>query len=166
MPHPTQVASALADPERLELYARVIVAGAAGVPAEEVMAAGPIAARHPARSASSGLVREEEGRMTWVPDVFATALRDQRPDRPGDPVDELFRDGRLAAMPTRRALRLGVLDRIARTLFAPGTEYDEKQVDTALRSCFDDHSALRRYLVDEGCPERSADGGVCRSTAR
>ncbi|CAL9525112.1 hypothetical protein SUDANB121_03934 [Nocardiopsis dassonvillei] len=166
MPHPARMASALADPERLQLYARVIVAGAAGVPAEEVAAAGPVAARHLARLAEAGLVREEAGRVEWVPDAFAAALRDQRPTAPGDPVDELFRDGRLVSMPARRALRLDVLDRISRRLFAPGTEYDEKQVNAVLRTCFDDTSALRRYLVDEGYLERSDDGSSYRRADR
>lgn len=166
MPHPTRIASALADPERLELYARVIVAGAAGVPAEEVAAAGPVAARHLARLAAAGLVREEEGRVEWVPDAFAAALRDQRPAEPRDPVDDLFRDGRLVSMPARRELRLNVLDRISRRLFAPGAEYDEKQVNALLRTCFDDISALRRYLVDEGYLHRTDDGRTYRPTAR
>ncbi|MFL1377138.1 MULTISPECIES: DUF2087 domain-containing protein [unclassified Nocardiopsis] len=165
MPHPARIASALADPERLELYARVVVAGATGVPAEEVAAAGPVAARHLARLAQAGLIREEDGRVEWVPDAFAAAVRDQRPAEPRDPVDELFRDGRLVSMPARRETRLKVLDRIARRLFVPGADYDEKQVNALLRTCFDDTSALRRYLVDEGRLDRTDDGRVYRLAA-
>jgi hypothetical protein len=68
-------------------------------------------------------------------------------------------------MPARREIRLKVLDRIARRLFTPGADYDEKQVNALLRTCFDDTSALRRYLVEEGRLDRTDDGRVYRLTA-
>lgn len=58
-------------------------------------------------------------------------------------------DGRLLDMPRRRAKRLAVLDRVAQR-FEPGRKYLERDVDAALKEVFDDHAALRRYLVDEG----------------
>lgn len=160
MPHPARLVSALADAERLELYARVVTAGACGVPAAEF--SGGRAPRHLAELVGAGLVRERDGRVAAVTGVFAAALREQRPAAPRDPVDALFRDGRLVSVPARREVRSKVLDRISRRLFAPGTDYDEKQVNAVLRTCFDDTAALRRYLVDEGHLDRTDDGGVYR----
>lgn len=58
-------------------------------------------------------------------------------------------DGRLVALPAKRAKRLLVLDHIAQC-FEPGRRYDWREVDDMLREIHDDHAALRRYLVDEG----------------
>ena len=161
MPHPAQIVSSLADSDRLALYARVVGAGAEGVPADDVRAGGARAVRHLRRLADAGLVREEDGRVVCVPEVFAAALGENSPSA-HDPVDALFHEGRLTDLPVRRALRLGVLARITGRLFAPGMEYTEKQVNTAIRTCFDDPSSLRRYLVEEGYLTRESDGSVYR----
>ena len=58
-------------------------------------------------------------------------------------------DGRLTAVPRRRAKRIIVLDHIAQS-FEPGRTYPERDVDTILVRFHPDHAALRRYLVDEG----------------
>jgi hypothetical protein len=52
-------------------------------------------------------------------------------------------------MPTRRAKRQLVLDRVAQR-FQPGRTYPEQDVDAVLKEIHDDHAALRRYLVDDG----------------
>ncbi|WP_117198658.1 DUF2087 domain-containing protein [Nocardiopsis sp. TNDT3] len=158
MPHPTQIVSSLADPDRLELYARVVGAGAGGLPAEEVRARGR---RDMSRLVEAGLVREEGDRLVCVPEVFSAALEEHRPVR-RDPVDALFHEGRLSALPARRELRARVFARITDRFFAPGATYTEKQVNAALRSCCDDHSAMRRHLVDEGYLTRDDDGSAYR----
>ena len=50
-----------------------------------------------------------------------------------------------------------VLERIALE-FEPGRRYDEKEVNVIVGAFFNDHAAIRRYLVDEGFLDR--DHGV------
>ncbi|RKS05754.1 hypothetical protein DFP74_1365 [Nocardiopsis sp. Huas11] len=163
MPHPAQLTSSLADPDRLALYARVVCSGGAGLPAEEVRSAGAKAAKRLARLLRDGLVREDGDRVVAVPEVFGEATASARP-RSADPVDAVFRAGRLAELPARRELRLAVFARVTERLFAPGLEYTEKQVNTAIRTCYDDPSALRRHLVEEGFLAREDDGSRYRVT--
>ena len=72
-----------------------------------------------------------------------------------DPSDDLpsqlrryVRDGRISVMPAKRAARLLLLDRVAQA-FEPGRRYPELAVNEILKAVYDDHAALRRYLVDE-----------------
>ena len=159
MPHPTQLVSSLAAPERLALFARIVTAGAEGLDRGEVRGT----ARHLARLLRDGLVCEEGARLVAVPGIFAEAMREHRDvTRTTDPVDALFHEGRLTSMPAKRDLRLAALGRVAERLFAPELEYTEKQVNTAILTCFDDPSALRRYLVEEGFLDREDDGSRYR----
>ena len=64
-------------------------------------------------------------------------------------------------MPAKRSRRLVVLDRVAQ-VFEPGRRYSEHEVNAMLRPFYDDHAALRRYLVDEGLLSRE-DGQYWRS---
>jgi hypothetical protein len=66
-----------------------------------------------------------------------------------------LRDGRITTMPAKRAKRLLLLDRVAQ-LFEPGRQYQEAEVDAVLKGVYDDHAALRRYLIDEGLMSREA----------
>jgi hypothetical protein len=77
-----------------------------------------------------------------------------------DPPPELrpfIRDGRITAVPAKRTRRLMLLDQVAQA-FEPGREYPEAVVDEVLKEIFDDHCALRRYLVDESFMSRTAAG--------
>jgi hypothetical protein len=65
------------------------------------------------------------------------------------------RDGRITVLPARRTRRRLLLEQIAQA-FEPGVRYPEQQVNAALRALFDDHAALRRYLVDEGYLSRQS----------
>ena len=67
-------------------------------------------------------------------------------------------EGRLRAIPARRAKRLVVLDVLAQD-FEPGTRYSEKQVNLILGKRHADVAALRRHLVDEGFLDREGGGG-------
>ncbi|MGF1426672.1 DUF2087 domain-containing protein [Kitasatospora sp. LaBMicrA B282] len=77
-------------------------------------------------------------------------------------VADLFHRGRLTAIPRRAARRDQLLDHLAETLFAPGREYREVEVNDALRTVHDDFPALRRYLVAGGRLARSNDGSSYR----
>ena len=72
------------------------------------------------------------------------------------------RDGRITALPAKRAVRLLLLDEVAQA-FEPGRRYDEAAVNEVLKSLCDDHAALRRYLVDEELMSRTPDGTYWRS---
>ena len=68
-----------------------------------------------------------------------------------------IRDGRITAMPAKRARRLLLFNAVAQA-FEPGRRYPESVIDEVLKAVFDDHCALRRYLVDEAFLSRTADG--------
>ena len=82
-----------------------------------------------------------------------------------DPPDQLrayIRDGRITVVPAKRARRRLLLDQVAQA-FEPGRQYPESAVDEILKAIFDDHCALRRYLVDESFLSRTADGVYWRA---
>jgi len=88
-----------------------------------------------------------------------------RDDMFGDLPDRLrpyVRDGRITVMPARRAVRLLLLDRVAQA-FEPGRRYKEPAVNEVLKTLYDDHVTLRRYLVDEELMSRTPDGTYWRS---
>ena len=71
-------------------------------------------------------------------------------------------DGRLIAMPRKRAHRLVVLKHCA-SLIEPGVDHSETDVNNRLRPVHDDVAMLRRYLVDEGLLLRRPPGIYRRS---
>jgi hypothetical protein len=73
-----------------------------------------------------------------------------------------IRDGRITAVPAKRARRRLLLNEVAQA-FEPGRRYPENVVDEILKSVFDDHCAMRRYLVDEAFLSRTADGVYWRA---
>jgi hypothetical protein len=73
-----------------------------------------------------------------------------------------IRDGRITAVPAKRARRRLLLNEVAQA-FEPGRRYPERVVDEILKSVFDDHCAMRRYLVDEAFLSRTADGVYWRA---
>jgi hypothetical protein len=77
-----------------------------------------------------------------------------------DPPEQLrpfIRDGRIIVMPAKRTRRRLLLDQVAQA-FEPGRNYPEAAVDEILRAVFDDHCALRSYLVDESFMSRDNQG--------
>ena len=72
------------------------------------------------------------------------------------------RDGRISVMPAKRAARLVLLDQVAQA-FEPGRRYQEQSVNEILKAVYDDHAALRRYLIDEGLLSRTPGGTYWRS---
>ena len=81
---------------------------------------------------------------------------------PPAPLRPFVRDGRITAVPAKRTRRLLLLDQIAQA-FEPGRRYPESAVDEILKAVFDDHCALRRYLVDEEFLSRTASGTYWRA---
>ena len=82
-----------------------------------------------------------------------------------DPPDQLrafIRDGRILALPAKRTRRRLLLDQVAQA-FEPGRQYPEAEVDQVLKAVFDDHCALRRYLIDEQFMSRTAAGVYWRA---
>jgi hypothetical protein len=70
-------------------------------------------------------------------------------------LQRFFREGRLLSVPRQQAKRRVVLDHLASS-FEPGVRYTENEVNDVLRTVYDDHVALRRYLIDEGFLARDA----------
>ena len=165
------LASALADPARLRLHARLVLAGAAGLDPGALRAEDPATAKQLARLVQAGLAElSEDGTRAAVrADAFGEALRPTPAAAPAEDSDEataqLFKNGRLTAMPVRPARRRALLEYLTRRAFEPGVSYGEPEVNIALRQYWDDPSALRRYLVDARLLTRSADGRAYRVAA-
>jgi hypothetical protein len=97
--------------------------------------------------------------------VILEVMDDNRGGLLADPPAELrafIRDGRITAVPAKRARRRLLLDEVAQA-FEPGPRYPESVVDEILKTVFDDHCTLRRYLVDEAFLSRTAGGVYWRA---
>lgn len=70
-----------------------------------------------------------------------------------DILGRFFVGDRLTEIPSSRAKRLVVLERLALE-FEPGRRYPEAEVNEVLGRFHEDHASLRRYLVDEGLLDR------------
>ena len=127
--------------------------------------------------AAAGLATESDG--TWALD--REELRRIAGDLPGAPeadrqvlygmtADEqtvlarFFRGSRLVEIPTSRAKRRVVLERLALE-FEPGIYYPEPEVNEILGAFHPDYATLRRHLVDEGLLSRES-GRYWRSGGR
>jgi DNA-binding transcriptional ArsR family regulator len=69
-----------------------------------------------------------------------------------------FEGDRLLSIPAAHNKRMVILRYLAETVFAPGQEYPEKDVNMLLALRHPDPASLRRYLVDEGFMSRA--GGI------
>ncbi len=166
-PTPDALCGLLAEPERLKVYAAVVlgadvpsaVAERTGLPARAVTAA-------LRRLHLGGLIAIEGNLLRAEVGVFKDAVRQYAPEpAPEEPLDldrqkaqvlrTFIADGRLAQMPVARSKRLIVLEHIVAS-FEPGVRYPEREVDAVLRAWYPDYAALRRYLVDEQFMQRDA----------
>jgi hypothetical protein len=168
------LAGLLADPDRRRVVAALVL-DATDLAGIERLSGLPTAqaGRALARLLESGLVvRGSDGTLHLVGEAFAAAARLAARARPAEPghdgppevvrvLDAFVRDGRLLSIPTARAKRLVVLDRLAQE-FEPGRRYSEQMVNLVLGRWHADTAALRRYLIDEGFLDR-ADGQYWRS---
>jgi hypothetical protein len=165
-----RLVSALADPGRLRILSRIVLAGDAGITAEALDAAEPGSARPLARLTAAGLVsRSPEGVLTARQEAFSEALRPEpRTDEETHlaAVRALFTpEGRLTAIPVRREVRRALLEYLTDRMFQVGAVYSEAEVNIAIRQYWDDHPAMRRYLVENGLLLRSPDGSCYRVAA-
>ena len=176
---PDDILRALADPERLAI---------AGLLARDARTADDLAAElelapkrvrtHLGKLTAAGIARVDEDRRTYRldPETLRRAAELVGPPREaglalGAATDDeehvlrtFFRNGRLTEVPMKQTKRRIVLERIALE-FEPGRRYDEQEVNVIVGAFFNDHAALRRYLVDEGFLDRD-HGEYWRSGGR
>jgi hypothetical protein len=173
---PADLIRIVADPLRLSILGRAAegrmsleeVASTFGLPKKKVVEAiGKLRA--------AGLIDDE---MKLVPEVLRSAAAGlpTPPDAAGvitegpwneeeqDVLRRFFSGTRLVEIPTSRAKRNLILERLAQE-FEPGLRYDESTVSFTLQLFHPDYAALRRYLVDEGFLTR-ADGVYWRTGGR
>jgi hypothetical protein len=169
---PDDIVRALADPERLAI-AGLLARGAADV--DELTATLDLPRKrlhsHLSRLAAAGVLTVDEDRRTYRLDVDTLRHAAELVGPPREAglalgaasEDEehvlrtFFRQGRLTEIPMKQSKRRIVLERVALE-FEPGRRYDEQEVNVIVGAFFNDHAALRRYLVDEGFLDR--DHGV------
>ncbi|MGW0532811.1 DUF2087 domain-containing protein [Streptomyces sp. NPDC003032] len=154
-----QLLAALADPERLRLYARIVLDD---LPPRE--ADSPAARKHLGRLLANGLVeRLPDGSLRADPAVFrrAPAPVDAHPTVPRR-LTGFFAHGRLTTIPVRPVVRHELLVHLTDTLFDADRAYSEREINDAFRTVHDDSSALRRYCVSDGLLERASDGSSYR----
>ena len=68
-------------------------------------------------------------------------------------------DGRLLRFPKKEKHKLVVLRHVT-ARFAAGRRYEEAEVNRVLGELYDDHTTLKRYLVDYRFLARERDGSV------
>jgi hypothetical protein len=165
---PNEILRALADPERLTIAGRLARTPASATDLAEELGL-PVARvrRHLNRLTSTGVARLQDDRSTYRldPETLRWAAEQVGPPRGAGIAlgaaneDEeavlrtFFRDGRLIEIPSKESKRRIVLERIA-VEFEPGVRYDEKTVNAIVGRYFNDHAAIRRYLVDGGFLDR------------
>jgi hypothetical protein len=166
---PDRLCRLLAEPDRLRVYAAVVLG--ASTPAaigEQTALSARTVAGVLRRLTAGGLIAATPEGLAASHEVFKSAVRAYAsaeraaepldPDRRRDAVLRAFiADGRLKQIPAAHGKRRVVLEHIAAS-FEPGVGYAEPDVDVVLRVWYDDYVSLRRYLVDEQLMSRS--GGV------
>jgi hypothetical protein len=169
---PDDILRALADPERLAIAGALARDDASSAQLAERLAL-PVSRvrKHLNRLTATGVARLNDDRRTYRldPETLRWAAEQVGPPREAglalgaanDDEEQVlrtfFRNGRLTEIPMKQNKRRIVLERIALE-FEPGRHYDEKEVNVIVGAFFNDHAALRRYLVDEGFLDR--DHGV------
>lgn len=158
------VAAALADPRRLNLYARAVLAADDGAPLDPAGLT-PDEAKSLAALQKAGLLVVVENRAEPSPSVFRDLLAaGVRP--PDSSARRFLVHGRVETYPRKRADRLELLHFLAGEVFEharppePGLRpvLTEKELTTRLAGFTADPAAIRRYLVDEGIVARDAAG--------
>ncbi|MFD6437806.1 DUF2087 domain-containing protein [Streptomyces venezuelae] len=156
-----QLHAALADPDRLRLYARIVLDD---LPPREADSA--VARKHLGRLLATGLVeRLPDGSLRADSAVFR---RSPDPvdahDRPTVPrrLTGFFAHGRLTAIPVRPVVRHELLVHLTDTLFDADRTYSEGEINDAFRTVHDDTAALRRYCVTDGLLVREQNGSSYR----
>ncbi|MFI5660136.1 DUF2087 domain-containing protein [Streptomyces sp. NPDC051684] len=153
-----QLMSALADPERLRLYARIVLDD---LPPRE--ADSPVARKHLGKLIAAGLVqRLDDGSLRAGPEIFRHHRAADSTTGVPRHLTGFFSRGRLTAIPVRPTVRHDLLVHLTGTLFDAERTYSEREVNEALRTVHDDTAALRRYCVIDGLLVREKDGSDYR----
>lgn len=145
-----QPVAALADTERLRLFARIVVA--------EVVE-GSLSRddrRRLAPLVTAGLVVRDGGALRADPDLFA-ALLTQKP-RPSSGPERFLVNGRLTSLPRRQSDRDEMLQFLAARALPLLEPVSEPALMRRLRELADDPVGVRRALVDAGIVTRARDG--------
>jgi hypothetical protein len=175
VPDAASIVGLLADDDRRRVFAALVLGGST---LDEVRASTGLTSRRAATAlarlvAGDLVVRSDRGEHVLLGAAFRLAAVAAAPERPApDPTDDVpeddarilrryFRGGRLTQIPSQRARRRVVLDRLAQE-FDVGSRYSERQVNAILRRFHEDVASLRRFLVDEGFLDR-AGGEYWRS---
>ncbi len=176
MATPLEVLRAVADPVRLAVLGRSVAgpvdvqALAAELQLDERDVLGATGRLREAGLLDSDLALDREAlrgvarELPRVEAASATALAGEWSEEEAAILGRFFVGDRLTEVPSSRAKRVVVLERLAQE-FEVGVRYPERQVNFVLQLFHADHAALRRYLVDEGLMTR-ADGVYWRTGGR
>jgi hypothetical protein len=158
----------LADPDRLRVFAAVVLgAGTSSAVIEATGLAPRTAIRALERLVGAGVVVPSPDGFLADAALFGSAARAAAAGRStGTSAEDMgatpeqaevlrhfVAEGRISRIPASRSKRLVLLDFLAGH-FEPGRSYPEPEVNRILATFHADHAALRRYLVDEGFMER------------
>ena len=111
---------------------------------------------------SAGLIAGDGDAWTAT-DVFGALLAAAaREPRAKDITRFLTTDGRIDRYPSRAGERAELLTLIATRAVAPGEDLSEAALNERLARFADDIPTLRRYLIDHGLLDRTADGSSYR----
>lgn len=149
------VVSALDDPARRVLYARIVLAADAGAPLR-AEALDPADARRLRVLTASGMVAVA-GEVLLPGEIFGTLLSSGAPRVPSGP-ERFLIGGRLRGLPRRARDRTELFGWVARRVLTPAERLGERELTARLAEFADDPVALRRQLVDAGELTRSPDG--------
>ncbi len=175
---PDDILRALADPDRLAIAGHLARGARRPSSRTPSTSRSPRLRKHLNRLVAAGIVRLKDDRRTYRLDAETLRWAAEQVGPPRDAglalgaasEDEeavlraFFRNGRLTEVPAKESKRRIVLGRIALE-FEPGVDYDEPDVNAIVGRFFNDHAALRRYLVDEGFLDRD-HGGYWRTGGR
>jgi len=162
-----RIVKALADPERLRVFADLVL-NETGASVADLRTRHPHAEKALTRLFESGLVTREDGNVRAAPEAFkaaAAAAREAAPDAPpgvSPEVAHFYSDGRITSLPVNRRTRVKLLRDLASRHFAFDRVYTEHEINEALAAEFDDPLQLRRDLIDELLLERNLGGSEYR----
>jgi hypothetical protein len=146
---PPEILGALADGTRLRMLAHVAQHGGSVDDALAATGGPPKQARkHLARLLATGLLEQSGGSLIARLDRVRAAA---------DELQDTRRAGRLKHIPRAKDARRAAL-MLASDGVPPDREFNEAEINALLKPVYDDHVALRRYLVDDGLLARSDDG--------
>jgi hypothetical protein len=157
------IVKALADPERLRVFADIVLTDS-GTSVTDLKARHPRAEKALVRLFEAGLVTREDGKVRAAPDAFKDAAAAARASAPAAPpgvspeVAQLYSNGRVSVMPVNRRTRVALLRDIAGRRFAFDRVYTEAEVTETLAAEYHDPLQLRRDMVDELLLERTLGG--------